>query len=165
MINLKKYLYVIIGVIFGTVVIVLISYKPTPKAIQKLPSSPVPTNEVTNMGIIEGSMGFPSEVIPEDVIVCAENQETKKEYCTEERLDSIKYTYRVGYKLEVPEGEYLVYEKMKKGNYRAYYTEFVTCGFTADCTSHEPIIVSVAANEKVDEIDPQDWYNQLTPAP
>ena len=139
-----------------------------------IPSLPNPTVNTTQTsptvfppqvqtGFIEGSMSFPSEGIPPGVIVCAEEITTKVELCTTERINDTKYTYRIGYKLEVLPGKYLVYEKLPPDEYRAYYSEFVTCGLRFDCTSHNPIEVEVKADETVSNIDPQDWYNQPTP--
>ncbi|MFH0987372.1 MAG: hypothetical protein V1841_00545 [Patescibacteria group bacterium] len=112
-------------------------------------------------GFIEGSLSYPSEFIPEDMVICAENTITKKSYCAEEHLDNDKYTYKIGYKIEVPAGEYLVYAYLPDDkDYKAYYSEFVTCGFDIKCPSHEPIKVTVQANKTSANIDPQDWYNQ-----
>jgi len=49
--------------------------------------------------------------------------------------------------------------------YKAYYSEFVTCGLSVDCASHEPIIVEVKSGQTTDGVNPQDWYNQPTPTP
>src|SRR4030042_3802184 len=87
-------------------------------------------------GIIEGSLSYPSEGIPE-MKICAENITNKKLACTTDRIQNKKYTYGTGYKLEVPAGTYRVYASLldaqKIGanafeNYRAYYSEFVTWG-------------------------------------
>jgi hypothetical protein len=118
-------------------------------------------------GVIEGSLSYPSDFIPPDMTICAENLATKKIYSTHQHLKAKKYRYKVGYKLEVPPGDYHVYaylpDPAKYGagfpkDYRAYYSEFVKCGMRVDCTSHAPIVVKVASSETVGDIDPQDWY-------
>ena len=118
-------------------------------------------------GVIEGSLSYPSEFIPPDMTVCAENLATKKIYSTNKHLKAKKYQYKVGYKLEVPPGDYHVYaylpDPAKYGasyskDYRAYYSEFVKCGMTENCPSHEPVVVKVKSGETVSGIDPQDWY-------
>jgi len=125
-----------------------------------------PTQSISpTTGFITGSMSFPSEVIPEDVEVCAQNALTENEYCTQERINSPEYTYRVGYKLEVPVGSYLVFSKRPGDSYKAYFSEFVTCGLKATCKSHEPIVVSVSSGQTAENIDPGDWYNIPTPTP
>jgi hypothetical protein len=85
-------------------------------------------------GVIEGSLSYPSEFIPDDMTICAENQATKKIYCTNKHLKGKKYRYKVGYKLEAPAGHYHVYAQLPDParygagyakDYRAYYSEFV----------------------------------------
>ena len=118
-------------------------------------------------GVIEGSLSYPSEFIPPDMTICAENLATKKIYSTNKHLKAKKYQYKVGYKLEVPPGDYHVYaylpDPAKYGasyskDYRAYYSEFVKYGMTENCPSHEPVVVKVKSGETVSGIDPQDWY-------
>ena len=119
------------------------------------------------VGVIEGSLSYPSEFNPPDMTICAENLATKKIYSTNKHLKAKKYQYKVGYKLEVPPGDYHVYaylpDPAKYGasyskDYRAYYSEFVKCGMTENCPSHEPVVVKVKSGETVSGIDPQDWY-------
>ena len=118
-------------------------------------------------GVIEGSLSYPSEFIPPDMTICAENLATKKIYSTNKHLKAKKYQYKVGYKLEVPPGDYHVYaylpDPAKYGasyskDYRAYYSEFVKCAMMENCPSHEPVVVKVKSGETVSGIDPQDWY-------
>ena len=118
-------------------------------------------------GVIEGSLSYPSEFIPPDITICAENLATKKLSCTNQHLKAKKYQYKVGYKLEVPPGDYQVYaylpDPARYGasypkDYRAYYSEFVKCGMTENCPSHAPILIRVKSGETVSGIDPQDWY-------
>ncbi len=116
------------------------------------------------LGTIEGSLSYPSEGIPSQMEICAEDTSTKEKHCTKTHIQDQKYTYGVGYKIEVPAGSYLVFAYFPAGHagyeatYRAYYNEFVTCGLSVDCTSHDPIVVTVAAGQMVTEVDPQDWY-------
>ena len=118
-------------------------------------------------GVIEGALSYPSDFIPPDMTICAENLATKKIYSTNQHLKAKKYRYKVGYKLEVPPGDYYVYAQLpdpaKYGagfpkDYRAYYSEYVKCGMTENCPSHTPIVVKVKSGETVSGIDPQDWY-------
>jgi hypothetical protein len=139
--------------------------KTAPKVSPTLTTSPipVPTKMATPMpllqkGTIEGSMSFPGEGIPDYIEVCAENQSTKEVLCTTERINNSKYTYGIGYMLAVPAGGYYVYALDPNRNYKAYYSEFVTCGLSIDCPSHDLILVEVKAGEMVSEVDPQDWY-------
>lgn len=117
-------------------------------------------------GFIEGSMSYPSEMIPPGVMVCAENTKSKVESCTKERVTNSKYMYGIGYKMELPVGTYYVYERFAEKfadftpSYRAYYSEFVTCGSKYECPSHKPILITVKGGETVTGVDPQDWYVQ-----
>ena len=63
-------------------------------------------------GVIEGSLSYPSEFIPDDMTICAENLATKKIYSTNKHLKAKKYQYKVGYKLTVPPGDYHVYAQL-----------------------------------------------------
>jgi len=129
------------------------------------PSSNPQTSQETQqkaLGFIEGSMGYPSEGIPLDIKVCADNLDNQQTYCTNERLEGEQYKYHVGYKLEVPEGSYYVYEMHTAfdyhsypAGYKAYFSEYVVCG--ESCTDHTPIKVPVTAGETTPGIDPTDW--------
>ena len=169
MLNAKNIIILISGIILGTIIAVgAFNFGRKPPQVKTIVSpTPIstlaPEKDVLDKGVVEGSMSFPSEGIPDQVLVCAENIQTRKEFCTDKRINDPKYTYRVGFKLEVPTGKYLVYEKMPPDEYRAYYSEFVTCGLSVNCTSHEPIVVEVKKNQTVSEVDPQDWYNRPTP--
>jgi hypothetical protein len=110
-------------------------------------------------GTIEGSLGYPSEGIPADMKVCAENIKTKEQYCTSTHIENSKYKYGKGYKINLPPGDYYVFATLLSlGDYKAYYSEFVTCGIKVGCSSHDPIKVTVADGEIIENIDPQDWY-------
>jgi hypothetical protein len=118
-------------------------------------------------GVIEGSLSYPSEFIPPDMTICAENLATKQIYCTDKHLKGRKYHYKVGYNLTVPPGDYRVYAQLpnpaKYGagfprDYRAYYSEFVKCGMSVECKDHTPIVVTVKSGATTSGVDPWDWY-------
>ncbi|MDP2045229.1 MAG: hypothetical protein Q8L00_03345 [Deltaproteobacteria bacterium] len=118
-------------------------------------------------GVIEGSLSYPSEFIPDDMTICAENLATKKIYCTNKHLNARKYRYKVGYKLPVPPGDYHVFAQLPDParygatypkDYRAYYSQFVKCGMSVECQDHTPIVVQVKSGETASGIDPWDWY-------
>lgn len=116
---------------------------------------------ISDKGIIEGSLSYPSETIPKEMEVCAEDIETKDLVCTKEQFSDTKYTFGLGYKIELKEGKYYIYATVLSDpkKYRAYYSEFVTCGLKTECESHKPIAVAVEIGKTVSKIDPQDWYN------
>lgn len=139
-------------------VTIIPSIFPTSAANEKLLS---PTKDVSKKGTIEGSLSFPSEVLPEDMTVCAENLISKESTCTKTHVTNPKYTYGVGYLLDVPAGEYYVYAKVIMfENYKAYYNKYVTCGIKVGCTDTTPIVVKVEDGKTVSNIDPQDWYHK-----
>jgi hypothetical protein len=118
-------------------------------------------------GVIEGSLSYPSDFIPSDMTVCAENLATHQKSCTKKHLKGKEYTYKVGYRLTLPPGDYHVYaylpDPARYGagfpqDYRAYYSEFVKCGMSANCKDHAPITVTVRSSERLQGIDPMDWY-------
>lgn len=114
-------------------------------------------------GTIEGGLGFPSEGIPTDLVVCAENEQGEEVTCVEQIKDP-KYLNGTGYKMELVPAQYKVYARFPEGSggfdgYKAYYNEFVVCGLSVECESHEPIVINLEAGQTVSEINPIDWYN------
>ena len=110
----------------------------------------------TGTGFIEGSLGYPSDFIP-PMRICAEDINTKKQYCTTEHVKNHKYKYWEGYKISVPVGKYYVFATTKDlGNYRAYYSEF-KCGEEGG-KSHNSILVEVVSGVMVSGVDTCDWY-------
>ena len=116
--------------------------------------------EIIENATISGSVSYPSEYIPETMIVCAENNLTAEEYCSEGLIEDNSYMYGYGYELSVPAGAYYVYAIVPDfdPNYKAYYNEYVTCGLSVECESHDPILVTLLPGQSATEIDPMDWY-------
>ena len=113
-------------------------------------------------GFIEGSLGYPSEGIPSDMEICAENKISKEIYCTTNHLQNSKYTYGFGYKIEVPVANYYVFARTSwfgEPGYKAYYSSFVTCGMRDKCRSHNPISIAVSEGKTTSNVDPIDWYD------
>lgn len=134
--------------------------RPSPVAVATPDATPSFTN-IQDTGIITGSISYPGEQIPADLIVCANNINTLQQTCTSEHISSDNFTYGVGYELELPPGDYEVYAMLTQQNQtKAYYSEFVTCGLQANCSSHDPIIVSVESDQIITNINPGDWYAQ-----
>lgn len=172
MTKLKPFL-ITIALMISAAIVVWLAYSMGKKSKNEIPEkvlpsptealiSATPTQIIINNGFIEGSLGFPSEGIPEAMVICAENISNNETACTNNQLKDSKYTYGLGYKIEIAPGNYHVYAYVPdfNQNYRAYYSEFVTCGFSIDCPSHNPIAVEVTAGSTVENVDPQDWYNQ-----
>ncbi|PIS08801.1 hypothetical protein COT75_04965 [Candidatus Beckwithbacteria bacterium CG10_big_fil_rev_8_21_14_0_10_34_10] len=113
-------------------------------------------------GFIEGSLSYPSEGFPTDLVICAQNIVTQDLSCTADFIKDSKYTYGLGYILKVEAGKYYIYARSPSfGNdpdYKAYFSKFVLCGLKYSCHSHEPILVIVKKQETYKNADPGDWY-------
>lgn len=118
-------------------------------------------------GTITGTLSYPSDHIPREIHICAEGVESGKIACTNEHITQTGKDARTTYRIEVEPGRYHVFSILPESadfepstglDYRAYYSEFVTCGSQASCPSHEPIVVEVPAGKTVERIDPNDWY-------
>lgn len=116
-------------------------------------------------GILEGSIIPPAGVSVSQLQVCAVNVATKESFCNgSKRVTDKKFIKGVGYRLTVPAGSYSVYATTARNPrdpnaYRAYYTEFVTCGDLKTCTDHTTITVDAINNFIQSNIDPTDWNN------
>lgn len=139
-----------------------------PAIAQQAGNSPVPgAASSLASGIITGTLSYPSDHIPREIHICAEGVESGKISCTNEHITQAGKDARTTYRLEVEPGRYYVYSILPESadfepssgvDYRAYFSEFVTCGSQASCPSHEPIVVEVQAGKTVEKIDPNDWY-------
>lgn len=107
-------------------------------------------------GMIEGELSYPSDYIPPDMQVCAEEIDSKRLTCSARKTRRGK---QMRYSVSLPPGEYFVFAQTKDSpGQRAYYSEFVVCGLNAACKSHKPIAVAIAPGVVRKQIDPQDWY-------
>lgn len=130
----------------------------TEKDSNKNESSPEPKS--IKEGSIGGSLTYPSEGIPDDLVVYALNLDTNKEYFTKDHIKDSQYQYGVGYKISVPEGKYYVYGKLDSNpKSKAYYNEFVKCGMSVACKDYSKIVVNVEAGKEVMNVTVGDWYN------
>ncbi|MFH1547443.1 MAG: hypothetical protein ABIC57_03070 [bacterium] len=129
------------------------------ECLESLPES----EEEEVLGSISGAVGYPSEFIPEDMFVCAEDTASTEEYCTEDIIyDDPQFTTHVGYLIEVPYGTYNIYAQLPGDEYKAYYSEYVPCGMSIECDSHDPLDVTVdEVTPNQTDIDATDWYAEL----
>jgi hypothetical protein len=128
--------------------------------------------------ILKGELSYPSEGIPPEMIVCAENLKTGDTHCTNKQIESRAYATGFGYELDVPSGSYFVFTTFPHDSeeykaippeargYKAYYSEYVRCMNVRErrdpdmeCPSHTPIRVTMRAGQTLSRIDPGDWYN------
>jgi hypothetical protein len=130
--------------------------QPTLKGKQHLPST---TAANSTHGRIVGDVSYPSDYLPDDLKVTAVPVNKGRTFSTTKRRGS-------EYSLSLPAGEYYVYATTNATpnmtGYKAYYTEFTTCGSSVDCPSHKKIVVSVKPGKTTYKVDPQDWYNNQT---
>lgn len=173
--NVPKRLSVV-GIFFSFVVIVAflatvilffkdINFKPSSISVPAISNeSGEQVEEENGIGVVTGSLSYPSERIPENLGVCAEEISTEKTVCTDNHIWGSSYQYGYGYRIEIPAGEYYVYAYVPNQPgatgeiYKAYYSEFVKCGSDISCENHEPIKVIVKQGEVTEGADPQDWY-------
>ncbi len=123
-------------------------------------NSPLPkeTNAAREQpsAIITGELSYPSDHIPPDMDVCAEEIASGDPHCGSQTWEESGKRY---YRLSVPPGRYRVYARTgAMPDYRAYYSEAVPCGLHAECTSHEPIVVAIGPGETRESVNPHDWY-------
>lgn len=103
----KTILILIIGILLIVLIYTVIVSSKEVKRVGDIEENILESNNSKCLGYIEGSLSYPSEIIP-NMYVCARNTETKYEYCTDQNILDSKYTYGKGYKLEVPAGNYQV---------------------------------------------------------
>lgn len=143
--------------------VTLASLKTTIVALEMeaITDTPAPTTQITFAtitrplnGSISGRLSYPSESIP-PLRVVAVNVETGELFATEEYEGGL-------YGLQgLPAGTYHVFAypiEPEADGTAAGYTEFVTCGLTAECQDHSLIDVIVAPNSVTSDVDPGDWY-------
>lgn len=131
-----------------------------------VPAAAAPT--AARSATIEGPFRYPSDYIPPMLKACAENLDTKETICSAKQVQLKGKGKRkeTGFRLSVPAGRYHVYATLPPESpefesykdYRAYYSEFVPCGYDVSCPSHAPIVVTVEAGKMAGGIEPGDWY-------
>jgi len=126
-------------------------------------SAPEPTDTpseepLLEMGVITGSLAYPSEVLPPQRVVAFEANDLNNYFMTEVQSGG-------EYRLEVPPRTYFVIAYLispedlgATPGLAGGYSKAVPCGLTADCEDHSLISVVVTPGETVEGIDPVDWY-------
>jgi hypothetical protein len=119
------------------------------------------TKEPVEEGTITGSLTYPSEGIPADLVIHAFNTETRQDFFVKDHLKDSRFKYGVGYKITVPAGKYHVYGVLgSQPDQRAYYDEFIKCGAdTTKCEDLSRIVVTVEPGKESEDAIVGDWYN------
>lgn len=121
-------------------------------------SDTIPDNEqeISETGSIVGSLTYPSHGIPPTLEVHAINLATSQVYSTKERLQGDHYRYHVGYKLDVPAGEYHVYSTHQETpDQRHYYNRLVDACNSISAGCDDPtakIVVTVEPGKETKDI-------------
>jgi len=115
--------------------------------------TPAPAKPAPEAGKIAGSLSYPSDYLPDDLEVCAEDTTSGEVTCKGGFKDN-------SYAMELPVGIYHVWARTDdyEAGYRAYYNEAVRCGLDVTCADRSAIDVAVKAGETVTGVDPADWY-------
>lgn len=157
----------LVGVVVGNFIVVP-GLKKVPESPSPTPtveeSTPVPSATISitstqdSKGKISGYLIYPSDHIPPQMGVCAEDISNPTiKTCVKQIVDPKFPVTGVGYEMSLDPGQYYVYSFL--GDWKAYYNEFVTCGLKAECPSHNKIPVTVTSGSSNDQILPHDWYD------
>lgn len=115
--------------------------------------SAAPAREAPGAGKIAGSLSYPSDYLPADLQICAEETTSGEVLCKGGFEGS-------AFELDLPVGTYHVWARTDDygASYRAYYNEAVRCGLEVTCTDRTPIDVLVEGGDTVTGVNPADWY-------
>ena len=111
-------------------------------------------------GLLTGRLSFPSEYIPKDMKVCAENIRNGSVVCAKDvNISEARYS------LALPEGRYYIWSEtadwVREPDFsiqKVYYTEAVPCGLSVNCPNRARKPVNVTSFGITSEIDPGDYY-------
>lgn len=111
-----------------------------------------PTNDAT--GVISGELGYPSEFIPA-MRVIAFDVYSDAFYFVDTEENQVAYSMA-----EVPPGTYniVAFIREETPHMGGGYSNFVTCGLSADCDDHGLIDVNVYGDSTTENVNPQDFY-------
>lgn len=111
-----------------------------------------PVRPSTALGSVTGALSYPSDYLPDDLRICAEEVASGTLSCDSERRGD-------RYSLALPPGRYRIWaETAEYPGQRALYSRAVPCGLSADCDDHSPIVVRVSSGRTETGVDPADWY-------
>ncbi len=113
---------------------------------------------------ISGSLVYPSERIPQEVVVCAKNMQSFEKVCTDS-YESSRFVYGIGYELGLEHGTYTVFASL--GNNKAYYNEYVREYIGSNawldydvnlCSEYLPLEINTRDLSAQGDVAVGDWY-------
>jgi hypothetical protein len=129
----------------------------TVRAVTSVPTVTPPAIAPGAAGVITGTLGYPSEVIPA-LRIYAIDPAAPGRYRVLHTTQNQK-TYQIA---GVAPGTYFVYASAyvpgQPDTFGGAYTRAVACGLGTGCTDHTPIPVQVRSGAVADGVDVRDWY-------
>ncbi|MBW8010135.1 MAG: carboxypeptidase regulatory-like domain-containing protein [Chloroflexi bacterium] len=124
-------------------------------------TSPPATDPVINPdpnGVVNGTVCFPSEFIPEMTIYL---QEINTNNTTEVNIAENQNVFSQ----QVPSGTYIAYAWLLDFSIGGSYSQAVPCGLSVNCIDHSLIQFPVGGGQTVSGIDVCDWYGDPNSVP
>lgn len=119
--------------------------------------SPTSESQTVSKGGISGTLGYPSEGIPELSVYAFDSTNEKKYFMIDTKVNQGQFTIS-----DVDPGSYYVvaYVKTSKTGevFGGGYTKAVACGLSVDCKDHSLIAVTVKSGETATGVEVKDWY-------
>ena len=162
---MKNFMLIIVGGLlvlgiywgYGKFQILMKNDEQIKKTINGIPSSAaneiiIPADEFEK-GKISGTLGYPSEGIPELTIYAFDVLDEKKYF----KVDTVE-NQKEFIISDVDPSSYFVVAYAKNYDTSGSYTKAVICGLSVDCNDHQMIDVNVIPGKTVEGIEVTDWY-------
>ncbi|MBU0974127.1 hypothetical protein KKD03_00295 [Patescibacteria group bacterium] len=118
----------------------------------KTEESAVMGTSTTATGTISGLLKIKKISSTHNIIICAQDKFTIKEFCTDGLLETtapneLKYT------LEIPIGKYFIFAISPPDPNKAYYSKIQKCTDGENCENNQKILLEISENESQENID------------
>ena len=112
---------------------------------------------IVDIGKISGLVIFSNLDSSDNSIVCAQDESTAKEFCTDELLETDNLN-EFEYTLEIPKGRYSIYATTPPDSKKTYYSELQkcegnSCALKNTIKAEEYELLEVAENETQENVD------------
>lgn len=87
---------------------------------------------ISSIGVVTGKIQYSDPTQVESTIVCAQDNFTQEEYCTDELVETNDPNL-FQYTLEIPNGRYKVYATTLPDSQKVYFSKVQTCDDPEDC--------------------------------